>query len=93
MRSGQEEAEIEKYTWTKGQEDARIRAELEHGLNGDLLAAGPFDSLVTSTRSALGRMTTAVADFTSDAKFRVRDALSPDLLGTKEAIASQRELE
>ncbi|KRB89213.1 hypothetical protein ASE26_29170 [Duganella sp. Root198D2] len=38
-------------------------------------------------------MSSAVSDFASDAKFRVRDALSPDMLGAKEAMASQRELE
>jgi hypothetical protein len=52
------------------------RAELESGKNGGLLVGGPFDSLVTSTRSFFEEMSRSIPDALSDASFRLKDAIT-----------------
>ena len=54
------------------------RAELESGRNGGLLVGGPFDSLVTSTRSFFEEMSRSIPDALSDASFRLKDAITID---------------
>lgn len=48
------------------------RSELDAGREGGLLAVGPFDSLVTSTKLFLGRMSESIIDSVSNAPFWIR---------------------